>query len=204
MLPVIKDCHLQHIGIGASEKNFNKEVRDQNVFLSHNSYASINSKYMTLSLLPAARHAKTENVHLYLYGKANIPGGLAVYSGNITILDAEIESLHMRQRRLDTCMANLNLRNVTIKSGKWEFADVRAGKWEKVNIYPPVDLNEAKFGTIIGHHVEFPHGTPWKNGSLNITYSAEPLQFHTPPVPTLEELGLARFWKENDFPVETY
>jgi hypothetical protein len=52
--------------------------------------------------------------------------------------------------------------------------------------------------------VEFPRGTPWRNGELKIGYSSDPLKFERPPVPTLEELGLAQFWKENDFPVEKY
>ena len=68
-----------------------------------------------------------------------------------------------------------------------------------------VNLQGAKVSNIIGYQVEFPNGYPWRNGEPNsIKYVYEPLNIEKPPVPTLEELGLAQFWKENDFPQEQY
>jgi hypothetical protein len=73
-----------------------------------------------------------------------------------------------------------------------------------VQLGAPINLDRAKIGTITGRFVEFPNGYPWQHGDLKIVESSKPLGFDKPPVPTLEELGLAQFWKENDFPHKDY
>ena len=197
---VVKNCQLERIGIGGGQDS-------QRYFLVGNTFSRPqNSNKTTLGLLLARENTVIDNAHLYLYADTgtHIPGEVRVNSGNIHIYGAEIDELSMRQQPRHNHLANLDLQNVKIGKGNWKLADIRHGKWENVEIYPPVDLTKAKFGEIIGHRVEFPRGTPWKNGELKITNSYELLTFDKPPVPTLEETGLAQFWKENDFPVENY
>jgi len=209
---VIKNNRLSGIGVGARTDNVGKKDEGQRVFLVNNTYIKPPSQNdspldttTNLSLLMARNNTRPDKANLYIYSSPNIPGRVVVDSGNIHIYDTEIDFLSMRQSRSNCSLANLDLQNVKIRGGgDWEYADIRHGKWENVEIYPPVDIGKGKFGEIIGHRVEFPQGTPWKNGELKITPSYEPLTFDKPPVPTLEETGLAQFWKENDFPKENY
>jgi hypothetical protein len=127
-----------------------------------------------------------------------------VDSGNVNIYGTRIDNLIMGQQNFNTHMASLNLQNVKIGKGDWGLADLLAGKWEHVRLGAPIDLKKAKIGTITSHYLEFTNGYPWVNGKLDIVDSSQPLEFDKPPVPTLEELGLAQFWKENDFPQEQY
>jgi len=194
---VIKNSKLSGVGVGGQD--------NQRYFLVGNTFIRpADPDEPTVALLPTRENTTIDNTHLYLYADTEIPGRVGVDGGNIHIYGAKIGGLYMGHQNFGTHMASLNLQNVKIGQGKWKLADVRHGKWENVEIYPPVDLNGAKFGEIIGHRVEFPRGTPWKNGELKITNSSEPLTFDKPPVPTLEETGLAQFWKENDFPKENY
>jgi len=194
---VIKNNQLSGVGVGGQD--------NQRYFLIGNTFSRpADPDGSTAGLLIARQNTSIDNANLYLYADGHIPGIVGVDSGNVHIYNAEIDELDMRQQRFNKHMASLSLQNVKIGKGDWEFGDIRQGKWENVEIYPPVDLGKGKFGEIIGHRVEFPQGTPWKNGDLKITPSYEPLTFDKPPVPTLEETGLAQFWKENDFPVENY
>lgn len=141
----------------------------------------------------------------YIYaGGETIPQRVVLGTGNIYIFDATIENMSSRQKRFNTALPNLNLQNVDIKSGKFEYAHWLNAKWENVRVFPPIEVGEATFGPILGYKVEFPKGTPWVDGTINITTVHEPLKIPRPPVPTLEETGLAQFWRENDFPVESY
>jgi len=195
---VVKNCQLSGTGAAA-------EADGQRVFLVGNTFTRpAKPDQVTLGLLSARENTTIDHAHAYFYANTRIPGTVYVNSGNVHIYDAEIDELEMRQQTSKEHLANLNLQNVKIGKGDWELADLRHGKWENVQIGGPIDLNKAKIGPIIGHRVEFPQGTPWKNGELKITPSYEPLTFDKPPVPTLEETGLAQFWKENDFPKENY
>jgi uncharacterized protein YjbI with pentapeptide repeats len=193
---VIKNCRLDAVGIDIGKDG-------QRNFLVNNTYTN-STGTVTLWLFRAQHDTIKDNSHLYLYGPTNIPGTVYVDSGNVNIYEVEIGRLVMRQQSSNRRMANLNLQNVKIGKGKWTLADVQHGKWEHVQLGAPIDLDEAKIGTITGHYVEFTNGYPWVNGKLDIVDSSQPLEFDKPPVPTLEELGLAQFWKENDFPVEKY
>jgi len=195
---VVKNCQLTGVALGGQD--------NQRYFLVGNTFARPQDpKEGTLGLLGGGQGSIIDNSHLYLYaGNTHIPGIVGADSGNVHIYDAEIDKLSMGQQYFNKHLTSLNLQNVEIGQGDWEMADIRQGKWENVQIGAPIDLNKAKIGPIIGHRVEFPQGTPWTNGELKITNSSEPLTFDKPPVPTLEETGLAQFWKENDFPVENY
>jgi hypothetical protein len=175
------------------------------VFLSKNTYKPQTDKdYLRIFLSPKRIY---ETAHLYLYADgAPIPhADVIIDTGNVNIYDTEINRLNVgSHQRFETALSSLNLSNVSIKSGFFKETDLRQGKWQNVRIGKPVDLNKAKIGTITGHNVTFPQGVPWVNGTLEIVNSPTPLEFDKPPVPTLEDLGLAQFWKENDFPVENY
>jgi uncharacterized protein YjbI with pentapeptide repeats len=202
---VVTNSQLSGIQIGAGTGNGGKEDGERRVFLVNNTYTESKEPHSsTLFLLATWDKMLPDNSHLYLYGKADIPGRVVVHSGNVHIYNATIDLVAMRQGSAKCSLANLNLQNVNIAQGRWEYGDVRQGKWENVNLGSPIDLNGAKFGNIIGHQVAFPQGIPWKNGELTITPSPYPLEFDKPPVPTLEELGLAQFWQENDFPPVEY
>ncbi|MDR2573857.1 MAG: hypothetical protein LBC94_05890 [Desulfovibrio sp.] len=194
---VIKNSKLNTVSVRGAGR------AEWRIFLVDNIYN--NPADTTAMSLPRAKNKiKGENAHVYLYADTKIPGTLVVNGGNVNIFGAEIDNIFMIQQRLQTYSASLNLQNVIIKNGDWELADVRQGKWENVHIYLPVDVKDAKFGKIIGYNVEFPQGPPWSNGKLDIVNSPEPLEFDRAPVPTLEELGLAQFWRKNDFSVEEY
>ena len=173
------------------------------VFLSKNKYVMQTGKDVLRLFAPAVDIQETAYLYLYANG-VPIPQTVRIGTGNVNIYDTEISDLRMQQQNFKTALPHLNLLNVTIKKGDWEYADLRAGKWEHVLLGAPIDLNKAKIGTITGHYVNFIQGYPWRNGKLEIVDSSKPLEFDKPPVPTLEELGLAQFWKENDFPVEKY
>ena len=194
---VVRNCRLEGVGVGVEEDG-------ERYFLVKNTFT--NAKHqLAVSLLPAREYTTRDNAHLYFYADGHIPGRVRVNSGNVHIYDAEIDELTMHQQQLLTRpMASLNLQNVKIGKGDWERGTLHAGKWENVRLGKPIDLNKAIIGPIIGHKVEFPNGYPWIHGHLDITNSPTPLEFDKPPVPTLEELGLAQFWKEHDFPVEQY
>jgi hypothetical protein len=174
---------------------------DSIVFLINNSYDCIHNKKIALWLM-GAFNKFTSNSHCYLYAdtKTKIPGETILSVGNYYIENIEFDNFWFYEREIQ----NLNLNHVMIRQGDWEEGHVKQGKWQNVQIYPPVNLNRAKIGKITGYQVEYPQGTPWVNGSLQITPSSKPLQFDRPKVPTLEETGLAEFWRKNDFPVENY
>jgi uncharacterized protein YjbI with pentapeptide repeats len=223
---VIINSRLSGIVIGAGTGSDGKEDGVRRVFLVNNTYtqpqAQSNPPHVeaastppqapdnpphveaTLILLLAFNNTIRDNSHLYLYAGSTIPGRLVADSGNINIYNTAIDSLRMGQGAFNCSLAKLNLQNIKIGQGNWEDADMRQGKWENVLLGKPIDLNQAKIGPIIGHRVDFTHGYPWINGKLEIIDSSKPLEFDKPPVPTLEELGLAQFWKEHDFPVEQY
>jgi hypothetical protein len=192
---VVKKCVIHSIATTDSST-------DSKTFLVDNKY--IKNSTAGMGVLVAGNGTKNSPASIYIYANNSNLGVVAVDVGNINIFDAEIHKLSMRHQRFKLNLSQLNLSNVKIKSGKWAYADVLQGKWHNVQIYPPVDLEKAKIGKIIGYHVEYPQGTPWVNGSLQITPSSKPLQFDRPKVPTLEETGLAEFWRKNDFPVENY
>lgn len=196
---VIKNCRLDAVGVDIGKDG-------QRTFLVNNTYAdSMDTDGISLWLFRAQQYTVKDNAHLYLYGPAHIPGKVWVDSGNVHIYGAEIDKVAMRQQYSKNMhLASLNLQNVKLGQADWKLADVRQGKWENVQFGAPIDLNQAKIGPISGHKVTFAGGSPWINGKLDITDSARPLEFDKPSVPTLEELGLAQFWKEHDFPVETY
>ena len=174
-------------------------------FLTGNTYtASPADQGATIRLFYTKNKTTLDTSYLYLYADAPLPCRVAVQAGNVHIYDTEIDDLALRHLSFETNATSLNLENVKIKHADWESADVRGGRWQNVEIYPPVDLKTARFDNILGHNVRFPQGTPWVNGVLNIAESPTPLKFDRPPVPTLEETGLAQFWKEHDFPEETY
>ena len=138
---------------------------------------------------------------VYLFGNGKpIPGEVWVDIGHAYIFDAEIDKLRMYHQPTNTYLTNLNLSNVTIKKGDWELGDIRKGTWDNVRLYGPIDLKDAKIGPITGHNVRFMDGSPWVNGQVDMVQSPTPLKIERPPVPTLEELGLAEFWRKNDFP----
>jgi hypothetical protein len=195
---------LSGIQIGAGTGDGHQDDGERCVFLVNNTYIRPQKQDEATLLLLSAGHERRDKAHLYLYAGSNIPGKVVADSGNIYIENTEIDFLSMRQGRFNCSLANLDLENVKIGQGRWEYADVRQGKWQHVRLGRPIDLNQAKIGTITGHYVEFTDGYPWINGKLEIVDSSRPLKFDKPPVPTLEELGLAQFWKENDFPVENY
>ena len=203
---VIKKSQLENTGAGSykTKQNPNKL---HGVFLTENTYT--NNLYSNNGPgIPAMMgFGGASDGRLYLYANGEeIPGRTSISGGNVYISNANLGKVFMGSGKQNPeYVTSLNLQNVKIKGGgDWTFADVRHGKWENVAIYSSVDLKDSKFGEIIGHRVEFPNGTPWKNGELKITPSYEPLTFDKPPVPTLEETGLAQFWKENDFPKESY
>lgn len=202
---VITNSRLSWVRIGAGTGNDGKEDEEQRVFLINNTYIQYpDPNTVTLGLLVSGGGRIRDKAHLYLYADSNIPGHTVAHSGNIHIYNAKIDSLLMGQGSSNCSLANLDLQNVSIGQGRWRNSNVRHGKWENVQIGGPVDLSQAKIGPIIGHNVTFPQGSPWVNGRLNIIDSLTPLEFDKPPVPTLEELGLAQFWRENDFPPEKY
>ena len=172
---------------------------DGKVFLVDNNYdlMKIDGKYPD-------RIGMSSIVYIY---NSKIPGEVGVGYGSINIYDSTIGKLKLyneaathgdvKQPSGTTGIAELNLSNVTIGQGDWEGAELQQGKWNNVQL-GPLNLNEAKIGVITGYRVgHFGSG-------LKFRESSQPLQIDKPPVPTLEELGLAQFWKENDFPQEQY
>jgi uncharacterized protein YjbI with pentapeptide repeats len=193
---VITNCVLGDVSIRPGGEN-------SAVFLSKNKWVPQTSEDMLRLFVPAVDIQET--AYLYLYGNGvSISFPVSIGTGNVNIYDTEISELSMRQQRAETVLCNLNLLNVTIKKGDFEYADLRDGKWQHVRLGSPIDLDKAKIGKITSHYVEFTNGYPWVNGKLDLVDSSQPLEFDKPPVPTLEELGLAQFWKENDFPKEQY
>lgn len=82
--------------------------------------------------------------------------------------------------------------------GDFSAIQLYIGKWNNLDLYPSIDVTNARIGTIQGYNVEYPKGNPWNNGEVEIEYHHEPLEVEKPPVPTREELGLALFWAEHD------
>jgi len=145
---------------------------------------------------------------VYIYN-ATIPE-LGIGSGAINIYDTTIEKLRLKDLILERKfvkyqadktppkgITEINLSNVTIGKGDWEGAELQQGKWNNVQL-GPVNLKEAQIGVIDGYRVGY------FGSDLKFRESPQPLPIDKPPVPTLEELGLAQFWKENDFPQEQY
>jgi hypothetical protein len=191
---VIKNCKLGSLTIHSSDDVITNVFLTKNIYFMRN-----NDRYLNIFGV-----VKNDPSHCYLYADTHIPGTVYLFSGNVHIYNAEIEGLTMMQQHHKINASSLNLENVTIRKGNWKYADLRQGNWQNVRIFPPVALDKARIGAITGHRVEFPQGIPWTNGTLTITESPTPLEFDKPPVPTLEELGLAQFWRENDFPEEKY
>ena len=148
----------------------------------------------------------------YIYN-AKIPE-LGIGYGSVNIYDTTIGKLKLSNLAEDKRHAakypgeargvhdldgitEINLSNVTIGKGDWEGAELQQGKWNNVQL-GPLNLKEAKIGVIDGYRVGY------FGSGLKFRESPQPLQIDKPPVPTLEELGLAQFWKENDFPQEQY
>jgi uncharacterized protein YjbI with pentapeptide repeats len=175
------------------------------IFLSKNTYGngSVTVTYPITAMYRNKRDPSDFTAHLFIDGR--LPR-VFVNTGKVHIYDAEIGQLVLHQNRSETFspLESLNLSNVTVKSGDWERCDVEQGLWENVRLHPKIDVNEGSLKNITGHKVSFPEGSPWVNGSVEITESPTPLNIERPPVPTLEELGLAQFWRENDFPPQEY
>jgi uncharacterized protein YjbI with pentapeptide repeats len=187
---VIKKCKI-------SEAAMSNVYNESKIFLIENEYYAPQNIY-------------TYSIYINGNGKG-IDNNIYIYNAEIPSLYISAESSHIYNSNINKLrlagppqIMDLNLSNVKIKSGDWERAQLRQGKWENVQLGAPIDLDRAKIGTITGRYVEFPNGYPWVNGKLDIVESSQPLKFDKPPVPTLEELGLAQFWKENDFPQEDY
>jgi hypothetical protein len=195
---VIKKCKISRIAI-------NNDYEGSKIFLLENEYIKTGESDKVMFIFDASSDI---NRNIYIFN-AQIPQ-ITISAGSINIYDSTIDNL--RFDFINTTVrdlpgvpiANLNLLNVKIGRGNWRAGQLRQGKWEHVQLGAPIDLDRATIGTITGHDVTFPDGSPWVNGKLDIVDSPQPLTFDKPPVPTLEELGLARFWKENDFPVEEY
>ncbi|MDR0476435.1 MAG: pentapeptide repeat-containing protein [Desulfobulbaceae bacterium] len=198
---VIKKSQLENTGAGGRQTKENPN-KLHGAFLTENTYTNNLYSSKGPKMPPILSIWSDDDSALYLYANGEIPGRVIIGGGNIYIYNANIGQLTMG---VDSVINNLNLQNVKIQGGgNWTFTDLRHAKFENVDIYPPINLANSKFGEIIGNHVEFPRSIPWRNGELNITRSSGPLTFDKPPVPTLEETGLAQFWKENDFPKENY
>jgi hypothetical protein len=195
---VVKKCKISRVVIS-------NKYKGSKIFFLENEYIKLGEIDGIMRIFDDV-HDIDRNIYIY---NAQI-AELLISSGSINIYDTTIDNL-----RLDPILdevstnrgvpiANLNLLNVKIGRGNWYAGQLRQGKWEHVQLGAPINLDRAKIGTITGHYVEFTNGYPWVNGKLDIVDSSKPLKFDKPPVPTLEELGLAQFWKENDFPHEDY
>jgi hypothetical protein len=184
---IIKKCKI-------SEAVISNSGNESKIFIIDNEY--YNPEYIYTS-------------SVYIYG--DYRGNVYIYNAKIPSLSISAESNHIFNSIINRLVLDgplqimdLNLSNVKIECGDWEHGQLRQGKWEHVQLGAPINLDGATIGTITGHDVTFPDGSPWVNGKLDIIDSPQPLKFDKPPVPTLEEWGLAQFWKENDFPQEEY
>jgi len=187
---VIKNSNL--INIGAYSL-----YDDGKVFLVENNY--INGKQENIIDVSS---------YIYIYNSKIQTLGVGEDSANIydtTIDKLILDNIDKARRyakthagtREPTGIKELNLSNVIIKQGDWEGTELQQGKWNNVQL-GPVNLRGAKIGAIDGYRVGH------FGSDLKFRESPQPLQIEKPPVPTLEELGLAQFWKENDFPPEQY
>ncbi len=140
---------------------------------------------------------KGNSATLYLYGSNNYFPMLRIGSGNINIFNVNFGILNILEYG-DIGVKSLNLKNVSIKEGKWLAPLPETGYWEQVEIIGPVELAQQSKAEISGYNVLFPNGSPWINGDVEIKHLSSPQKMQMPPVPTLEEVGLAQFWQEVD------
>jgi hypothetical protein len=177
------------VAISAGDSDF--ETTD--VYLAGNTYPDRTSKNSRVEVFGNG----ARNGNAYIYGGGQKIPLMFASGGNVHIYDADIGRFVMIATAEQNFEA-LNMRNVAIRKGYWTKRMPRKGNWENVRIYPPVELREKSEYAISGYKVAFPEGIPWRNGSVESRESDRPLEFAMPPVPTLEQLGLAQFWEAVD------
>lgn len=140
---------------------------------------------------------------IFIYGKA--PRQKNVYfgqrGGRMHVFDAEIVCLDLMGGAYPS---ELYLKNVVIRGENWKSDNpsinldrtlIVKGAWEDVEIYSKVYVKDADIRALTIHNLRFPDGSPWVEANeatfAAMTESDVALDIPRPPVPTLEELGIA-------------
>lgn len=123
---------------------------------------------------------------------------MVISGGTCYLYDIILEKPTIVHFEGETGLQALNLRNVTIKGGKFWQGRIKSGQWENVKIYPEVNVENANIENIVGYNVTFPEGSPWRGKAKNasMTVSKTPFEWPEIKVPTPEELGLIWDWPE--------
>jgi len=92
----------------------------------------------------------------------------------------------------------VDLQNVAIRDGGlWEKLHLLSGQWENVQIYPAIDIADAKIENVEGYNVTFPEGVPWIGtpaSNTSIRMRNKPFDWPEIKVPTLKDLGMEWEW----------
>jgi hypothetical protein len=184
-------CVVQNSAVATSIGKSAFETTD--VFLADNTYPDHTAEERRMALFPTG----VRNGNAYIYGNGKEIPMLLLSGGNIHIYDCGIDKLYLLTIWGES-LESLNMKNVIIRRAEGPDRMPLKGNWENVRIYPPVNFDKRLEYVFTGHKVTVPTGNPWKDGIVKITESDRPLEFAMPPVPTLEQLGLAQFWEAVD------
>ena len=182
---------MQNSTVAASFGASDFETSD--VYLTGNTYPGDSKRGMNVDVFDTG----VRNGNAYIYGGGKKVPLMAAGGGNLHIYDCDIGELKLFDEP-DKEFETLNMKNVTIRKGYWPRTLPLKGNWENVAIYPEIEMRKGSEHPFLGYNVTFPEGPPWRGATVNITESAKPLEFAKPPVPTLEQLGLAQFWAAVD------
>jgi uncharacterized protein YjbI with pentapeptide repeats len=142
---------------------------------------------------PSLSQFRGRDVQIYVLGSPE-PVHLVLHEGVINLQNISLAQLRVA---LGNRLKLMNLKDVIIRGGNWEYMRLSGGQWENVQIYPTVDITDATIENVEGYNVTFPEGNPWTGqiaGGTPIRISDTPFTWTEIKVPTPEELGLIREW----------
>jgi uncharacterized protein YjbI with pentapeptide repeats len=157
----------------------------QEVYLFNNLYPP----YKT-NIRSSLNGSKTTNI--YIVGNNQKNAQLNILGGNVTI--SNLDCINLLVTKWVEGVNSLNLFNVKIYGANFEDLILYGGQWENVEIYPPINVPNAKIENLNVYNVSFPKGRPWVESTpytdIKITESPIPFVWPNIHVPTPEELGL--------------
>ncbi|SHN71517.1 pentapeptide repeat-containing protein [Desulfovibrio litoralis] len=134
--------------------------------------------------------------HAFVLGSKTKAPWLSVRGGGaVDMYNMNIENF----RLIDWASAlEVNLRNVAIYGGdfgsesKYYKLKMKGGKWENVQMYPEVNINEhTDLGELKTYNLTFPNGNPWRGtGQVKTIPVKTPFDWPEIHVPTPTEMGL--------------
>jgi hypothetical protein len=136
------------------------------------------------------------NSRFFVVNRQMAKGKLNLLGGEFFIYNTEILNgvLHQTFDK-PPYITSFNIKNVIIREGgNWKDLILHRGQWENVQIYPPVNVENAKIEGVRAYNLTFPKGNPWTGqiASGKITESDAPFTWPEIHVPTPEELGLVK------------